>query len=100
MGIFSKPAPPISCISKSLVRAFSYLMQHPGTWFTASELVTASGVSKALIYRRFADLAKHKAIEQDRVDDFRRFRLHPKWADTAIGQTLHARAVADGILDQ
>jgi len=85
-------APAIDHISTALVRAFAFMVQHPGKWYTVPQLVAATGASSATVYRRFGNLVAARALSVRQVRGFRQFRLHPQWAASPLGAELAARA--------
>lgn len=98
MSIFRRKAPAIACISLPLVKAFAFMVQHPGMWVTPADMVERGLMSRATAYRRFDDLVGNKALQAKRMGDVRHYKLHPKWADSALGRKLHARAVQRGLV--
>jgi hypothetical protein len=86
----------IDHISPPLVRAFAHLVEHPDQWFTAVELIEATGTSKATIYRRFGNLVAAEAVISRRVAGFRQFKLHPSWDQSKLGRELHIRGIGQG----
>lgn len=98
MSIFRRKTPAIACISLPLVKAFAFMVQHPGMWVTPADMVERGLVSRATAYRRFDDLVANKALQATRMGDMRHYKLHPKWEDSALGRKLHARAVQRGLV--
>lgn len=102
-GLFRQRAvkkcfPVVGCISDVLVRAFAVMVRRPDEWLTAQQLVAETGAAKSTIYERFGNLTAARVLVARRQDDFRQFKLHPKWRDSGLAAKLHQRCIDRGYL--
>lgn len=84
--------PGIDHVSDSIVRAFTFMVDHPEDWYTVTQIVEETGVGRATVYRRFGNLVAAGALLMRRENDQRLYKLHARWHDSPLAIKLHRRA--------
>lgn len=85
------PAPAVDSISKHLVRAFAFMVEHPDEWFSAAEIAAAADASTTMVYRRFGNLVSARVLRSKQLGGFRHYKLHPGWEAARLAVELRAR---------